>query len=86
MFYIYILQSARDNSVYVGYTDNLKRRFQEHNKGLNVATKNATPFALVYYEAYQSKSDAKYREKNLKRHAQAYGQLKRRIANSLKSS
>ena len=86
MFYIYVLNSTQDNSIYIGYTNNLKRRFQEHNKGLSAATKHKIPLTLVYYEAYQSKADAKYRETNLKRHAKAYGQLKRRIANSLKSS
>jgi len=83
MYYIYILKSLVDNTIYIGYTNNLKRRFEEHNKKLNKSTKHKTPFKLIYYEAYESQADAKFREKNLKRFAQAYSQLKSRIKNSL---
>ena len=84
MFCIYIIQSKQDKSLYVGYTDNLKRRLAEHNNHKNISTKNKSPFELIYFECYKSISDAKYREHNLKRHAQAYSQLKQRIKNSLK--
>ncbi len=83
MFYVYIIKSKKDESIYIGYTDNLKRRFSEHNKLENKSTKNKAPFEIVYYESYKSKSDAKYRENNLKRFAKAHIQLKRRIKNSL---
>ena len=83
MFYIYILKSKKDDSKYIGYTDNLKRRLAEHNNLKNKSTKFKAPFNLIYYESYKSKADSKYREKNLKRFAQAYNQLKRRIRNSL---
>ncbi len=83
MFYLYILKSKKDGSIYIGHTNDLKRRFEEHNKGLSKYTKFKMPFELIYYEAYKSKADAKYREKNLKRFAQAYTQLKKRIKNSL---
>lgn len=85
MFYVYVLKSKKDNSLYIGYTNDLKRRFEEHNSGKNKSTKFKTPFELVYYEAYKSKSDAKYREKNMKKFAQAYSALKTRIKNSLAS-
>ena len=83
MFYVYILKSKKDGSVYVGYTNDLQRRFKEHNDLKNKSTRNKAPFDLIYYEAYKSISDAKYRENNLKRFAKAYIQLKRRIKNSL---
>lgn len=83
MFYVYILKSKKDNSLYIGYTNDLKRRFVEHNNSENQSTKNKTPFELVYYEAYKTQSDAKYREKNLKRFSGATTQLKRRIKDSL---
>ena len=84
MYYVYLLKSCVDESAYVGYTDNLKRRFAEHNSKLNRSTKNKAPFTIIYYEAYKSMADAKYREKNLKRFAKAHTQLKRRVINSLK--
>ncbi|MFH1402575.1 MAG: GIY-YIG nuclease family protein [Patescibacteria group bacterium] len=84
-YYIYVLKSKTDDSLYIGYTNDLKRRFEEHNSGKNKSTKFKIPFELIYYEAYKSSSDAKYREKNMKRFAQAYSALKQRIKNSLAS-
>lgn len=83
MFYVYILKSKKDDTTYIGYTEDLRRRFKEHNAGTEVATKIHAPYRLIYYEAYAAKSDAKYRERNLKRFAKAYGQLRKRIKNSL---
>ena len=83
MLYVYVLKSKKDSSLYIGYTNNLKRRFLEHNEGKSISTKHKTPFELVYYEAYASQSDAKYREKQLKRFAQSYAALKKRIRNSI---
>jgi putative endonuclease len=83
MFYVYVLKNKKDDSVYFGYTNDLRRRLDEHNQLKNKSTKNKAPLELIYYEAYKAKSDAKYRENNLKKFAQAYSQLKRRIKNSL---
>ena len=69
--------------MYIGYTNDLKRRMTEHNNNQSTATKNKGPYELIYCEAYKSVKDAKYRESNLKRFSQAYTQLKRRIKNSL---
>lgn len=64
--YVYVLKSQRDNNNYIGYTTDLKRRFNEHNKGLNVSTKPRRPFILIYYEACISEIDARRREEYLK--------------------
>jgi len=39
MFYIYMLKSKKGNKLYIGYTNNLKRRIKEHNSGDNKSTK-----------------------------------------------
>ncbi|MBI5045716.1 MAG: GIY-YIG nuclease family protein [Candidatus Niyogibacteria bacterium] len=83
MFYVYILQSLKDKQLYIGYSEDLKRRIQEHDSGKNKSTKYRRPFRLVYYEAYQSKMDAQNRETNLKLFGRALGGLKRRIKISL---
>ena len=83
MFYVYVIKSLKSDWVYTGYTNNLKRRFGEHNAGKNISTKHKAPFDLIYYEAYRSMSDAKYRESQLKRFAQSHKALKQRIKNSL---
>jgi len=61
----------------------LKNRFKEHNNGKSSFTRKYMPWRLVYYEAYNSQKDAVEREKQLKRFAKAYGQLKNRIKYSL---
>lgn len=65
-FYIFFLESLKDKKRYIGYTNNLKRRLKEHNKGLNFSTKFRLPFELIYFEGCLNKNDAKRREKYLK--------------------
>lgn len=84
MNYLYILKSKKDGNLYIGSTNNLKRRFSEHNKGYVFSTKNRRPLVLIYYEAYSSEKDARKREHNLKLRSRAMAQLKKRIENSLK--
>ena len=64
---------------YTGYTDDLKRRFEQHNKGLVYSSRKRRPFELIYYEASLNESDAKMREQYLKS-----GPGKRYIRNRLK--
>ncbi|MFA5805656.1 MAG: GIY-YIG nuclease family protein [Melioribacteraceae bacterium] len=45
-YYVYVLQSAKDKNFYVGYTNNIKRRIEEHNSGHVESTKNRIPFKL----------------------------------------
>ncbi|OHA06490.1 MAG: hypothetical protein A2934_00005 [Candidatus Sungbacteria bacterium RIFCSPLOWO2_01_FULL_47_10] len=83
MFYVYILKSKVDKKLYVGSTNDLRRRFEEHNKGQVRSTKSCAPFELRYYEAYFSEEDARRRERSLKKDGNALAQLKRRIAKSI---
>ncbi len=66
MYYTYVLESLKDRNFYTGYTDNLQKRFKEHNAGLVMSTKSRRPLRLIYYEAYLNRWDAKRREKYLK--------------------
>ena len=59
MFYVYLIKSKKDNELYTGSTNDLRKRLEEHNKGLNRSTKHRTPFELIYYEAYNSEHDAR---------------------------
>ena len=65
-YYIYILQSQKDDNFYTGYTSDLRNRLEEHNNGLVTSTKNRIPFRLIYFEGCLSKKDALHREKYLK--------------------
>jgi putative endonuclease len=85
MFYVYVLQSKVDESIYVGYTNDLRRRLTEHNTGKNISTKRGAPYNLVYYEAFRNSDDAKNREKHLKLYGRTLRELKKRIARSFAS-
>lgn len=86
MFYVYILQSKKDKDLYVGYTQDLRRRIGEHNSGFSQSTKSRIPFVLVYYEAYKSHDDAQKRENMLKLRTGALRGLKRRIRGSIEGN
>ena len=65
-YYIYVLQSFKNGSLYIGYTSNLRKRLKEHNSGKNKATKPFIPYQLIFYESFLNRIDAKNREKYLK--------------------
>jgi len=85
MHYVYLLKSKINSSLYVGRTDNLEKRIEEHNKGYVISTQEHMPFELIYYEAYLHPEDATMRECKLKHHGSVIGHLKKRVKNSLKS-
>jgi len=66
MFYTYVLKSKKDGKMYTGYTDDLRKRFKDHNDGRSVYTKGRGPFKLIYYEACVEQKDARSRELYLK--------------------
>lgn len=66
MYYVYILQSVVDKSLYIGYSPDLKLRLVKHNKGQVPSTKGKKPYILIYYEAYLNRKDATGREIFLK--------------------
>ncbi len=86
MHYVYVIKSKKNNSIYIGYTNNLVRRLKEHNAGASPSTKRYIPWSYAYFEGYLSKDDAIKREYNLKYRGKALGQLKNRIYSSLKDS
>lgn len=79
MFFVYILKSDKDNNLYVGVTNDLKRRLQEHNKGQVKSTKYRRPLKCVYHEAYKTKREAMKQEWILK-HTPGGGKLKKKLA------
>ncbi len=80
MHYVYVLKSKKaPQKLYIGFTNNLSRRIKEHNEGKSKYTSWFRPWNIIYSEAYFSRRDAEEREAQLKKHAKAWGQLKRRI-------
>jgi len=66
-FYVYILQSLKDGSYYVGSTNNLEDRVERHNEGRSLYTKGKRPWKLVYSERYEDRPSAVNRENQIKR-------------------
>ena len=66
MFFVYVLRSLKDGKHYIGYTQNITLRLQQHNLGLTESIKNRGPFEVVYKEVFAEKSLAIKREHKLK--------------------
>lgn len=81
-FFVYVLRSSKDRNFYTGFTNDLERRLEEHNKGQVPSTRNRTPVELVYWEGCLNQRDATTREKYLK---SSWGKryLKNRMKNYL---
>jgi len=66
MFFVYILQSKKCRRFYIGVTQDLKQRIENHNNGYTKSTKPYKPWKLIYNEKYESKYKAYKREYHLK--------------------
>jgi putative endonuclease len=80
-YYTYILKSKKDNKLYTGYTNNLRKRLLQHNQGKSTYTKGKGPFEIIYYEACLLEEKARSRELYLKT-----GMGKRYLKNRLGAS
>jgi putative endonuclease len=66
MYYVYALTSNKPNWIYVGSTDNLKRRIAEHSRGKCQSTRPYLPVTLDAYIAVKDEMRARKLEKYLK--------------------
>ena len=66
MFYVYVIQSEKDNRLYKGLTTNLELRLYQHNSGQNKSTKAYCPWRLLLKEVFSTREEARMREKFLK--------------------
>lgn len=72
-FYVYILASRKNGTLYVGVTNDLRRRTFEHREGIGAAfTKKYGVTNLVYFEVFDRVTDAIDREKALKKWRRAW--------------
>ncbi len=67
MYYVYIIRSLKDGGYYIGYTNNLERRLQDHNRGKCKSVKYRGSFELVCKEGFETKLEACRRERQIKR-------------------
>jgi putative endonuclease len=62
MEYVYVLRSKKDKKFYIGLTNNLNRRLQQHNSGEVSSTKGRRPLELIFFESYIDRKEAAKRE------------------------
>jgi len=65
-YFVYILMSQKDQSFYIGQTQNLDDRLTRHNQGRSRYTKTKMPWSLVHYESFENRQTALKREAHLK--------------------
>ena len=78
-YFVYVLKSISTEQWYTGSTNDLRKRFKEHNNKKSTYTKYHGPYKLIYYEMCRNEQDARVREKYLKT-----GMGKRYLKNRLK--
>ena len=61
-----LLGNEKRNYIYVGHTNDLSRRLNEHNRGKTKSIKPYIPFKLIYVEDCENRNEAVKREKYLK--------------------
>ena len=66
MYYVYAISSLERSYIYVGLSDDVDRRFSEHNTGRNKTTKPYLPFRLIFVEGCTTREDARRLEKYYK--------------------
>ena len=66
-YYVYVLKSKIVKRVYIGHTDNTKRRLNEHNSGKTKSTKAYRPYEIMYTKGFETREAAIRHEKELKK-------------------
>ena len=66
MFFVYVIRSCKDGRFYVGLTSCVERRLNEHNHKRTKSTKGFVPWELCFYELFDTRLEARKREKYLK--------------------
>ncbi len=80
MYSVYVIQHTESRQFYIGRTNNLRKRIEQHNASRTKSThRKSGEWVLVYAEAYRSKEDSVKRETRLKDHGRAKQELLKRI-------
>ncbi len=66
MFYCYVIYSERIDRYYIGSTEDIGRRLNDHNTGRNPSTKQKGPWVLKWSKEFPTRAEAMVEEKRLK--------------------
>jgi len=67
MFYVYLIQSEKYETFYVGQTNNIDERMKYHNRGKCTYTRNKGPWKIISYKEYSTRSQTMIEEKRIKK-------------------
>lgn len=65
-YFVYVLRSKRDGNLYIGYSDNIERRLEEHNNGKTKSLIRRRPLFIIHKEEFDNELNARRRERFLK--------------------
>ena len=63
MFHVYVLRSEKTGRRYVGSSQDIEARLQQHNTGQSLATKHGAPWKLIHQEEFPTRAEAVRRER-----------------------
>jgi len=63
---VYIIRSQRSQRYYVGSTEVVEKRLQEHNAGKSTSTRAGIPWELIHTECFTTRSEAMFHERKIK--------------------
>lgn len=66
-YWVYILKSRKDGSLYIGKTNDIQRRLKEHNSGHTPSTRNKVPFSILETHSCKNEEEARALEKEFKK-------------------
>ena len=80
-YFVYLISSAKNSkfTTYVGYTNNLKKRLNLHNKGKGAKFTRGRKWKIIYTEKYLTKGKAISREYYIKKNRKFRNLIKKNI-------
>ena len=80
-YFVYVISSDRNSksTTYVGYTNNLKKRLNLHNKGKGAKFTRGRRWKIIYTEKYATKSEAISREYYIKKNRKFRNFIKKEL-------
>lgn len=73
MFYVYVLANGRNGTLYIGSTDDLARRIEQHRAGaISSFTRRYGVTTLVWFEVHETREAALQRERSMKKWSRAW--------------
>ena len=87
-YFVYVISSDTNSKLitYVGYTNNLKKRLNLHNKGKGAKFTRGRRWKIIYTEKYVTKNEAISREYYIKKNRKFRNFIKKNLNEQRKNS